>query len=46
MEKIFRCLLRILEMTMGRLNELHNLPQNLPAKIKFTIESNSKELPF
>ena len=27
-------------------NDVHNLPQNLHPKIKFTIENNLKELPF
>ena len=30
----------------GDINELHNLLQNLHHKIKFTLEHNSKELPF
>ena len=33
-------------MTMGDINELHNLQQNLHPKIKFTMEHSSKELPF
>ena len=28
------------------INELHNLPQNLHPKIKFTMDHSSKELPF
>ena len=30
----------------GDINELHNLQQNLPTKIKFTMEHSTKELPF
>ena len=46
MEKIHRLLFHILEMLWDNINDLHNLLQNLPTKIKLNIEHSFKELPF